>query len=67
MQFVFGDKKEQRTRRELQDGLISIGRRRPAVRSEWEFWDELRKMLLYEGLRLYSAHKNVELLYKGGV
>ena len=52
---------------ELQDGLISIARRRPAVRSEWEFWDELRKMLLFEGTWLYSAHKNVELLYKGYV
>ena len=52
---------------ELEDGLISIARRRPAVRSEWEFGDELRKMLLYEGLVLYSTYKNVALLYKGGV
>ena len=52
---------------ELQDGLILIGRRRPAVRSEWEFGDEIRKMLLFEGTWLYSAHKNIELLYKGDV
>ena len=47
--------------------MILIGRRRPAVRSEWEFGDEIRKMLLFEGTWLYSAHKNIELLYKGDV